>query len=251
MSNSSCSILVEIKATDLPKCEWCGVVGVGACWPGGKGCVEARATKGVLEIKDGCDVYIFPKCVICGGGRGCMFQGDGCRCDGADIAGQHKLMAAAKKEEEEEAACECHQFDTCEKCASDPIGEVPCLNCDDMYDPERSKAQYLKGSASNFCCSDCEAAFNKEHEEEEEEEEEEEDEEEEKKWGGGVDCPNECGNVMVVRKERNNWCMDCKTWSYCPECDPEHYQLMFVKGYGYMCSKCFDIRETGDGWDKK
>jgi len=74
--------------------------------------------------------------------------------------------------------------------------------------------------------------------------------EEDKKWGGGVDCPNECGNVMMVRKEKNNWCMDCKTWAYCPECQPECAELMFVKGYGHMCPKCFDLRETGDGWDK-
>jgi hypothetical protein len=69
-----------------PTCKWCGVVGRGACWPGGKGCVDTRATKGVLEIKDNSEVYIFPKCVLCGGGRGCMIQGAGCRCSADEIA---------------------------------------------------------------------------------------------------------------------------------------------------------------------
>jgi hypothetical protein len=79
-------------ASNLPKCEWCGVVGAGACWPGGKGCVDARATRGVLEIMDSGCLGIFPKCAMCGGGRGCTIQGSYCDCPDYEIAGHHKLM---------------------------------------------------------------------------------------------------------------------------------------------------------------
>lgn len=91
MSNSSVSSC-DKKETDLPKCKWCGVVGAGACWPGGKGCCDARATRGVLEVMDSGEKGLFPKCVMCGGGRGCTIQGSYCDCPDYEIAGQHKLM---------------------------------------------------------------------------------------------------------------------------------------------------------------
>ena len=98
--------------------------------------------------------------------------------------------------------CECSQFETCDECRFNPIGEVPCLNCEEMYDPQRSKTQYAKGSASMFCCSDCEADFNDAQEEEEK-------------------C-NCCENTSPYRRlEARGWncCSkkECEFWT-CPEC---------------------------------
>jgi hypothetical protein len=71
-----------------------------------------------------------------------------------------------------------------------------------MYDPERSKAQYAKGSASMFCCSDCEADFNDEEEEEKPREDEQ-----------TCDECGDCGDFILHKskvKEEHFVCCICK-----------------------------------------
>lgn len=84
------------NATPSPKCKWCGVVGKGACYQDGKGCVDTRATKGLLEYVDEGEKYIFPKCVICGGGRGALIQSVWCLCNSTEIQSQHRIMMMEK-----------------------------------------------------------------------------------------------------------------------------------------------------------